>query len=172
METTHIIHPQQQSPTVNKTLASQGFTLTEVLVAALILTLVVMVVFRVQLDSAKRTEQSAELNQIQNLIRQDLNALRHQARRWQCASGTACTGRAEDLDTPVRYSTTHCASAEPLSDFPVSSGVLSGRSGTTPVERQVNIKGTQLEVTYIGSSRGQTIRNSTILIPPAMHWCG
>ena len=132
--------------------------------------IVLMVVLRSQLDSAHRAEQSAELNQIQDNIRQDLNLLRQEAFGWKCEPGTACTGKAADLDTPMRYDTSHCSSDEPLADFPVESSILID-SGNIKIERRIEIINRQLEITHIGTSRGKTITNNASLVPQAMYWC-
>ena len=132
--------------------------------------IVLMVVVRSQLDSAHRAEQSAELNQIQDNIRQDLNLLRQEALRWQCEPGTACTGKATDLDTPMRYSTSHCASDEPLADFPAESSILIN-SEKIKIERRIEMNQQQLDVTHIGTSRGKTITTNSTLVPQAMYWC-
>ena len=134
------------------------------------LMIVLMVVLRSQLESAYRAEQSAELNQIQDNIRQDLNLLRQEAFGWQCEPGTACTGNAADLDTPMRYDTSHCSSDEPLADFPVKSSILMD-NGNIKIERQIEIINRQLEITHIGTSRGKTITNDASLVPQAMYWC-
>ena len=147
-----------------------GFTLTEIIVATLIMMIMLMVVLRSQLNSALRTEQSAELNQIQNSIRQDLNMLRQEADRWQCEQGTACTGKAVDLDTPMRYLTSHCDEPNPLDTFPLGSEALIDTTNKK-LQRNIIINSKKIEVQYIGSSRGKTIKNNTILIPQAMHWC-
>ena len=154
----------------NRADGSGGFGLTEVVVSSLILMIVLTVVLRSQLDSAKRSEQSAELNQIQDKIRQDLNLLRQEALGWQCEPGTACTGKAADLDTPMRYDTSHCSSDEPLADFPAKSSILMD-SGNIKIERRIDIINRQLDITYIGTSRGKTITNNASLVPQAMYWC-
>ena len=154
----------------NRTDGSGGFGITEVVVSSVILMVVLMVVVRSQIDSAHRAEQSAELNQIQDIIRQDLNLLRQEAFAWKCEPGTACTGKAADLDTPIRYSTTHCSSDEPLADFPLTSSILMD-SGKIKIERRIEITDRQLEITHNGTSRGKTITNSTSLVPQAMYWC-
>ena len=159
----------KQGPTVDD--QSAGFTLTEVVVASLILMIVLMVVLRSQLDSAFRTEQSAELNQIQDSIRQDMNILRQEADQWQCEQGTACTGKADDLDTPMRYLTSHCLETNPLENYPINSEELINTSNKL-LQRNVTIQGKEIRVDYIGMSRKKTINNSAVIVPQALFWCG
>ena len=171
MPRTNIHHESQcWRPNQNRTDGSGGFGITEVVVSSVILMVVLMAVVRSQIDSAHRAKQSAELNQIQDIIRQDLNLLRQEAFGWKCEPGTACTGKAADLDTPIRYSTTHCSSDEPLADFPLGSSILMD-SGNIKIERRIEITDRQLEITHNGTSRGKTIANSTSLVPQAMYWC-
>ena len=100
----------------------------------------------------------------------DLNLLRQEALRWQCEPGTACTGKAKDLDTPMRYSTSHCSEAEPLSDFLNSSESFTAVHNDK-VKSNIVIKGKIIEVNYIGSSLGKTIQNNIRIVPEAMSWC-
>ena len=75
-----------------------GFSLVEVLVAFLILMIVIVGVFQSRLNSVRRMEQSGQMNQSQDRIRQDIASIRKAALIWQCQPGTACSGKAADQD--------------------------------------------------------------------------
>merc|ERR1711871_758206 len=62
-----------------------------------------------QLNSVIHTVDAGEQNAVQARISEDLDALKREAFRWQCTSGTSCTGDVQFEDIPMRYNTTHAA---------------------------------------------------------------
>lgn len=148
-----------------------GFSLVEVLVAFLILMIVIVGVFQSRLNSLRRMEQSGQMNQTQDLIRQDIASIRKAALIWQCQSGTACSGRAEDQDNPVRYITTHCQEDDPLAEFSIQSKPLSSTNPNIQISRDVVINDRQLDITYFDNNRDSYILTTTSIIPQAMNWC-
>ena len=149
-----------------------GFSLVEVLVAFAILMIVIVGVFQSRLNSVRRMEQSGQMNQSQGRIRQDIAFIRKAALIWQCKSGTACSGLAEDRDNPVRYDVSHCLKAKPLADFPIQSETLTSDEANIQISRVVEINDRQLEITYVDKNRGSSITASTSIVPQAMNWCG
>ena len=149
-----------------------GFSLVEVLVAFAILLIVIVGVFQSRLNSVRRMEQSGQMNQSQDRIRQDIAFIRKAALIWQCKSGTACSGLAEDRDNPVRYDVSHCLKAKPLADFPIQSEPLTSDEANIQISRVVEINDRQLEITYVDKNRGSSITASTSIVPQAMNWCG
>ena len=149
-----------------------GFSLVEVLVAFAILLIVIVGVFQSRLNSVRRMEQSGQMNQSQDRIRQDIAFIRKAALIWQCKSGTACSGLAEDRDNPVRYDVSHCLKAKPLADFPIQSETLTSDEANIQISRVVEINDRQLEITYVDKNRGSSITASTSIVPQAMNWCG
>ena len=149
-----------------------GFSLMEVLVAFLILMIVIMAIFQSRLNNLRRMEQSGQMNQTQDLIRQDIASIRKAALIWQCQSGTACSGLAEDRDNPARYDVVHCQADEPLADFSIRSGPLTSNNPNVQILRIVETNGRQLDITYIDENRNSSINASTTVIPQAMNWCG
>ena len=149
-----------------------GFSLVEVLVAFAILLIVIVGVFQSRLNSVRRMEQSGQMNQSQDRIRQDIAFIRKAALIWQCKSGTACSGLAEDRDNPVRYDVSHCLKAKPLADFPIQSEPLTSDEANIQISRVVEINDRQLEITYVDKNRDSSIIASTSIVPQAMNWCG
>lgn len=149
-----------------------GFSLVEVLVAFAILLIVIVGVFQSRLNSVRRMEQSGQMNQSQDRIRQDIAFIRKAALIWQCKSGTACSGLAEDRDNPVRYDVSHCLKAKPLADFPIQSEPLTSDEANIQISRIVEINDRQLEITYVDENRDSSITASTSIVPQAMNWCG
>ena len=143
----------------------------EVLVAFLILMIVIVGVFQSRLNSVRRMEQSGQMNQTQDLIRQDIASIRKAALIWQCQSGTACSGLAEDRDNPARYDVTHCQANEPLADFSIRSGPLNSENPNIQISRVVETNGGQLDITYIDENRDSSINSGASVIPQAMNWC-
>ena len=149
----------------------EGFTLVEGIVASLILMVVIVGVFQSRLNSLRRMEKSGQMNQTQDLIRQDIASIRKAALIWQCQPGTACSGKAADQDNPARYNTSHCQEDEPLADFSIQSKPLSSDNPDIKISRVVAINDRQLDITYIDSNRDSYALATTSVIPQAMNWC-
>ena len=148
-----------------------GFSLVEVLIAFSILIIVLASVFELRLSSLRRMEQTAERNQVQNAIRQDMAYVRKQALKWKCREGTACTGEITDQKKPPRYEADHCSASNPYGDFSITSTALNTDNDRIEVKREVTIDGKKLKITYIGVYGDQSITTHTTIIPQAMHWC-
>ena len=148
-----------------------GFTLVEVVVASLILMIVIVGVFQSRLNSVRRMEQSGQMNQTQDRIRQDIASIRKAALIWQCQLGTACSGRTADRDNPVRYNVSHCQEDDPLAEFPIQSKPLSSDNPNIQISRVVAINDRQLDITYIDEKRDSYALATTSIIPQAMNWC-
>mgnify|MGYP001384704246 FL=1 len=149
----------------------KGFSLVEVLVAFLILMIVIVGVFQSRLNSVRRMEQSGQMNQTQDRIRQDIASIRKAALIWQCQPGTACSGRTADRDNPVRYNVSHCQEDDPLAEFPIQSKPLSSDNPNIQISRVVAINDRQLDITYIDEKRDSYALATTSIIPQAMNWC-
>ena len=160
-------------PSINQLVFSKnvGFSLVEVLIAFSILIIVLASVFELRLSSLRRMEQTAERNQVQNAIRQDMAFVRKQALKWKCREGTACTGEIADQNTPPRYESDHCATTNPYGDFSITSKILDIDNDKIEVKRKVIIDGEKLKITYIGTYGDQSITTHTTIIPQAMNWC-
>ena len=163
------IHAAAKSPAATD--QQGGFSLVEVLVAFLILMIVIVGVFQSRLNSVRRMEQSGQMNQIQDRIRQDIASIRKAALIWQCQLGTACSGKAGDQDNPVRYNTSHCQKDDPLAEFPIQSKPLSSDNPLIEISRVVEINDRQLDITYIDNKRDTYKLAATTVIPQAMNWC-
>ena len=163
------IDPRSKHPSDIKN--QVGFSLMEVLVAFLILMIVIVGVFQSRLNSVRRMELSGQMNQIQDLIRQDMASIRKAALIWQCQPGTGCSGLAEDRDNPARYDTTHCLEDEPMADFPISSEPLTSNNPNIQISRVVEINDQQLNISYIDEKRSSSLTASTSIVPRAMNWC-
>ena len=142
----------------------------EVLVAFSILIIVLMSVLQSRLDSARRSEETGKLNQIQDNIRMDLAMIREEALSWKCTQGE-CLGGMNNLYNPAKYSTTHCSKINPLDDFPIGSGVLANTQSNIQIERNINFNGKQLDISYTSTVGNKTVNSSTSIIPQAMNWC-
>ena len=156
----------------------EGFTLVEVVVASLILMIVIVGVFQSRLNSLRRMEKSGQMNQTQDLIRQDIASIRKAALIWQCQPGTACSGRIADRDNPVRYAVTHCLEDAPLAkfltEFNIQSEPISSDNPNIRISRMVEINADndqRLDITYVDTTRDSYIHTSTSIIPQAMNWC-
>ena len=156
----------------------EGFTLVEVVVASLILMIVIVGVFQSRLNSLRRMEKSGQMNQTQDLIRQDIASIRKAALIWQCQPGTACSGRIADRDNPVRYAVTHCLEDAPLAkfltEFNIQSEPISSDNPNIQISRMVEINADndqRLDITYVDTTRDSYIHTSTSIIPQAMNWC-
>ena len=148
-----------------------GFSLVEVLIAFSILIIVLASVSQLRLSSLRRMEQTAERNQVQNAIRQDMAYVRKQALKWKCREGTACTGEITDQNRPPRYESDHCSKITPYGDFSITSKVLETDNDKIEVERKVIIDGKRLKITYTGNFGDQSITTHATVIPQAMNWC-
>ena len=157
--------PKRQS-SIHRT----GFSLIEVLVAFSILIIIIIGVFEIRLSSVRRLEQTAQMNQIQNMINSDLSSIRKEALRWQCQYGV-CSGLKTDRNLPARYFTSHCTGENPLDQFPIRDGEIAENEPNISLSRKVEINGKQLDITYIGTAGEQSISTSTSIIPQAMSWC-
>ena len=142
----------------------------EVLVAFSILIIVLMSVLQSRLDSARRSEETGKLNQIQDNIRMDLALIREEALSWKCTQGE-CLGGINNLYIPSKYSTSHCSKINPLDDFPFESGVLENTQSNIQIERNIDINGKQLDISYTSTVGNNTVNSSTSIIPQAMNWC-
>ena len=156
----------------------EGFTLVEVVVASLILMIVIVGVFQSRLNSLRRMEKSGQMNQTQDLIRQDIASIRKAALIWQCQPGTACSGRIADRDNPVRYAVTHCLEDAPLAkfltEFNIQSEPISSDNPNIQISRMVEINADndqRLDITYVDTTSDSYIHTSTSIIPQAMNWC-
>ena len=148
-----------------------GFSLVEVLIAFSILIIVLASVSELRLSSLRRIEQTADRNQVQNIIRQDIAYVRKQALKWKCREGTACTGKIADQNTPPRYESDHCNTTTPYDDFSITSTVIDTGNEKIQVTRTVAIDGKKLNITYTGAFGDQSITTHTTIIPQAMNWC-
>ena len=149
---------------------SSGFTLIEILVAFSILIIVLMSVLQSRLDSARLSEKTGKLNQVQDGIRADLARIREQALSWKCTQGE-CLGGGSNLYEPSRYSTSHCSKVNPLDDFPVKSGALDNTQDTIQIMRNVSINDKKLVINYTSTVDNKTVSSSASIIPQAMNWC-
>ena len=170
------IHEVSQHPSAINN--QGGFSLVEVLVAFLILMIVIVGVFQSRLNSVRRMEQSGQMNQTQDRIRQDIASIRKAALIWQCQPGTACSGRIADRDNPVRYAVTHCLEDAPLAkfltEFNIQSEPISSDNPNIQISRMVEINADndqRLDITYVDTTRDSYIHKSTSIIPQAMNWC-
>ena len=147
-----------------------GFTLIEIVVAFSILIVVLMSVLQSRLNSARLSEKTGKLNQVQDGIQADLARIREHALSWKCTQGE-CLGGVSNLYEPSRYSTSHCSEANPLDDFPVKSGALDNTQDTIQIMRNVSINGKKLDINYTSTVDNKTVSSSASIIPQAMNWC-
>ena len=160
-------------PSINQLIFSKnvGFSLVEVLIAFSILIIVLASVSELRLSSLRRMEQTAERNQVQNAIRQDIAYVRKQALKWKCREGTACTGEIADQTMPPRYESDHCTKNNPYSDFSITSKDLDTDNDNIKVKRIVTIDDKKIKITYEGGFGDQSITTHATVIPQAMSWC-
>ena len=128
-------------------------------------------VLQSRVDSVRRIEQTNELNNIQDKVRSDLASVRKQALKWQCITGTACSGRSEDRDNPARYLASHCSKNNPLDEFPIQTTTLIDDNNMKLI-RNVEVTGKQLNIRYTGQARDKSFNTNASIIPQAMNWCG
>ena len=152
----------------------QGFSLPEVLIAALILMIILAVVVESQLNSFQTMDKSKQRHAIQAKITEDLNALRSQADRWQCITGTSCTGLVADQDEPMRFQLNHCQQINPLENYPIADASLEVGSNGLVIERVMTIASSNrhLDVNYTSDVGGKTISIKSTIAPEALKWCG
>jgi|TARA_Y100000589_G_scaffold176897_1_gene167702 Tfp pilus assembly protein PilV len=167
-----------------------GFSMPEVLVSSSILMLVVAGTAQSQLNSVIHTTHAGEQNAVQARISEDLDALKREAFRWQCTSGTSCTGDVQFEDIPMRYNTTHAALTSAcnaqtmggamLSDKPTlfpTLAVLSWQSDApkeaqeVQISREITANGNEVEVRYTTSGSSRELDTTTSIIPQAASWC-
>ena len=155
-----------------------GFSLIEVLVAFTILLIVLASVFELRLSSIRRTEQTATRNQIQDLIRVDIALVRKKALRWQCQSGSSCSGSQAAQYQPARYMNSYCSKTirdqldQFLMDEDINDKTIANDGQNINISRSINHNAKQINITYLGSSGDQTISQSISIIPEAISWCG
>ena len=152
----------------------QGFSLPEVLIAALILMIILAVVVESQLNSFQTIDKTKQRNAIQAKITEDLNALRSQSDRWQCINGTSCTGLAADQDEPMRFQLNHCQQSNPLENYPIMDALLEVGTNGLLIERTMTIGASNqhIDVNYTGEIGGKTISMNSTITPEALKWCG
>ena len=169
---------------------TNGFSMPEVLVSSSILMMVVAGTAQSQLNSVIHTVDAGEQNAAQARISEDLDALKREAFRWQCTSGTSCTGKVQFEDIPMRYNTTHAAvksacSAQTIggaliADKPAlfpALGVLSWQSDApteaqkVQITREITANGNEVEVRYTTSGSSRELDTTTSIIPQAASWC-
>ena len=169
---------------------TNGFSMPEVLVSSSILMMVVAGTAQSQLNSVIHTVDAGEQNAVQARISEDLDALKREAFRWQCTSGTSCTGKVQFEDIPMRYNTTHAAvksacSAQTIggaliADKPAlfpALGVLSWQSDApteaqkVQITREITANGNEVEVRYTTSGSSRELDTTTSIIPQAASWC-
>ena len=153
---------------------SPGFSLPEVLIAALILMIVLAAVVESQLNSLRTIEKSGQRHAVQAKINEDLNMLRSQSDRWQCVNGTACSGLAADQDVPRRFDLTHCQLNNPLENYPIEDASLEASGTGISIERVMSIapSNRRLDVNYTSEVGGKSINTSSTIVPEALKWCG
>ena len=166
----------QQAPNTcqHRSWLNPGFSLPEVLIAALILMIILAAVVDSQLNSFRTIEKSGQRHAVQAKISEDLNALRSQSDRWQCVTGTACSGLAADQDVPRRFNLTHCQLDNPLENYPIEDQSLEVSGGRVVIERVISIapSNRRLDVNYTSEVGGKIINTSSTIIPEALKWCG
>ena len=152
---------------------SRGFSLPEVLIAALILMIILAAVVESQLNSFRTIEKSGQRHAVQAKINEDLNMLRSQSDRWQCLNGTACSGLAADQDIPRRFDVTHCQLDNPLQNYPIENKSLEVSSAGIAIERVMSIapSNRRLDVNYTSEVGGKNINTSSTIVPEALKWC-
>ena len=157
-----------------RSLKRQGFSLPEVLIAALILMIILTVVVESQLNSFQRIDKTKQRNAIQAKITEDLNALRSQSDRWQCINGTSCTGLAADQDEPMRFALNHCQQDNLLENYPIEDATLEVGTNGLLIEREMTIGASNqhIDVNYTGEIGGKIISMNSTITPEALKWCG
>jgi type II secretory pathway pseudopilin PulG len=158
----------------HRTWLSPGFSLPEVLIAALILMIILAAVVESQLNSLRTIEKSGQRHAVLAKINEDLNMLRSQSNRWQCVNGTACSGLAADQDIPRRFNLNHCQLNNPLEDYPIEDASLEASSGGIIIERVMSIAPShrRLDVSYTSEVGGKAISTNSTIVPEALKWCG
>lgn len=180
-----------------KKIKPDGFSLPEVMVSSSILMLILANTTQIQINSSSRIVAASNRDEIATRIRADMNILREAAFRWECKSGTACTGDPSNANKAMLYNTadtngsnfsvlkTHCNSdtlgshmlSSSPNEFPSTSTLLHWDTSATnsaknsAITRTIVANKNSLNITYTASGRsGTTISNATI-VPEAMHWC-
>ena len=154
--------------------AHRGFSLPEVLIAALILMIILAVVLESQMNSAMTIDKSKQRRTIQAKITEDLNMLRSRSDRWQCVNGTSCTGLAADQDEPMRFALNHCQQENLLENYPIEDATLEVGTNGLLIEREMTIDSLDghINVKYTSEIADKTISANSTITPEALKWCG
>ena len=157
-----------------RSLIRQGFSLPEVLIAALILMIILAVVVESQLNSFQTIDKTRQRNAVQAKIAEDLNTLRSQSDRWKCLDGTSCTGLAADQDNPMRFDLSECQKDNPLETYPIEDASLEVGTNGLLIQREMAIASTNrhVDVYYTGEVGGKVINISSTIAPEFLKWCG
>ena len=162
---------------VNRVLGSvrrQGFSLPEVMIAALILMIVLAAVVESQMNSFQTINVTKQRNAVQARIAKDLNALRSQSDRWKCIEGTSCSGLAADQDNPMRFDLSECQQDNPLETYPIEDASLEVGINGLWIEREMTLASTNrhIDVNYTSEVGGKIINVSSTISPEFLKWCG
>ena len=157
-----------------RSLIRQGFSLPEVLIAALILMIILAVVVESQLNSFQTIDKTRQRNAVQAKIAEDLHALKSQSDRWKCLDGTSCTGLAADQDNPMRFDLSECQKDNPLETYPIEDASLEVGTNGLLIQREMAIASTNrhVDVSYTGEVGGKVINISSTIAPEFLKWCG
>ena len=158
----------------NRLLPYKGFSLPEVLIAAVILMIIISAVVESQIKSFRTIETSGQRHAVQAKINEDINMLRSQSNRWQCVNGTACSGLAADQDVPRRFNLTHCQFNNPLENYPIEDTSLEISGGEIKIERKMSRdpSNRRINVDYTSTVGGKTMTATSSIVPEALKWCG
>ena len=166
----HQIHVKR----VLRSFRRRGFSLPEVLIAALILMIVLAAVVESQLNSFQTIDKTRQRNAVQARIAKDLNALKSESDRWECLEGTSCTGLAADQDNPMRFDLSECQQDNPLENYPIENASLEVGLNGLLIEREMTIASTNrhIDVNYTSKVGGKIINISSTVTPEFLKWCG
>ncbi len=166
----HQIHVKRVLSSVRR----QGFSLPEVMIAALILMIILVVVVESQLNSFQTIDKTRQRNAVQARIAKDLNALKNQSDRWECLTGTSCTGLAADQDNPMRFDLSECQKDNPLETYPIEDASLEVGTNGLWIEREMTLAPTKrhINVNYTSEVGGKIINISSTIAPEFLKWCG
>tara|TARA_Y100001933_G_C18887673_1_gene516902 strand:+ start:448 stop:954 length:507 start_codon:yes stop_codon:yes gene_type:complete len=158
----------------NRLLPDKGFSLPEVLIAAVILMIIISAVVESQIKSFRTIETSGQRHAVQAKINEDINMLRSQSNRWQCVNGTACSGLAADQDVPRRFNLTHCQNNNPLENYPIEETPVEISGGGITIERKMSRdpSNRRINVDYTSKVGGRTMTTTSSIVPEALKWCG
>ena len=162
----------------------------EVLVSSSILMMVVAGTAQTQLNAVAHTVDAGEQNAVQARIAEDLDDLKREAFRWQCTTGTSCTGQVQFEDIPMRYNTNNASLtsacktetmgekmiSERASQFPQNS-ILDWKSDAPKdaqkvvISRELSATGNEVQVSYTTAGSSRNLTTTTSFIPQAASWC-